>query len=388
MTRVFCIISIFILAHLPTVGQVALLDRVYDYIQEGDLKRAEEAISKAEKHIATANDARTYYLKAFVYKEYFTASAGEAKKTHILLASQGVEKCRQLDHDLSFEKPLSDLENFIISTLYNEGTDHFNERTYSFAIDFFQLFISKYSKKDSRWLDAHYFVGTSYYALELLDSAEVYLEMVHQHNYDEPLLFADLTYLYLRKNQAIKAGDVISEGILRYPGYFDLEIAQLNVIAAMGDFQKLETVVEDFLANNPMNVEALLMAGTAYQKNRTQESGEIYFYKSERVYKTVLSIDSGNFDANYNLGVLYYNEAVDIVNRSDIDTDIDELTRVLEISTEFFRKSLPLLLTIYDNQNPSLKLLTALQAIYYNLNMKPELAQVNAQIKELSKGGL
>jgi tetratricopeptide (TPR) repeat protein len=127
------------------------------------------------------------------------------------------------------------------------------------------------------------------------------------------------------------------------------------------------------------------MAGTVYQKNRTSTNWDSYLKKAERVYKQLIAMEPDNFDANYNLGVLYYNEAVDIVNKNDIDTDIDELTKVLEFSTELFKKALPYLLNIYDSQEPNLKLVTALQAIYYNLNLKDELNEINAVLKGLNK---
>jgi hypothetical protein len=381
----FAIIGMAILSLTEVGAQVALLDRVYDFMQSNDLQRAEDAVLKAEKNVATANDARTYYLKAFIYKELFHQS-NDAKRDGFRKKSlASVERCQQLDFDGSFKKPLKELEDFISASLFNDGTENYNNQRYKEAIVYFRNFTDIYKTEDSHLLDAYYFMGTAYYELDNTDSAKYLLEFVKEKNYDQPLLYVDLAYLYIKKQMPEKARFTIESGLVQYADYFDLRIAHLNILAALGRYDTLEVVVENFLLSNPRNIEALLMAGTTYQKRRTEDTKDQYFLKSEKVYKRIIEIEPQNFDANYNLGVLYYNEAVDIVNKNDIDTDIDELTKVLERSTTLFEKALPLLLGIYNPENNNLKLLQALQAIYYNLNMKSELSKINELIKELSR---
>jgi tetratricopeptide (TPR) repeat protein len=386
MRRCIIIFMLTVFSISEGATQVALLDRVYDFIQNNELQRAEEAILKAEKNVATANDARTYYLKAFIYKELFHQSQSIERIAFRSKSLLSVLRCQQLDHDASFKKPLKELEDFITASLFNDGTEYYNAQHYKEAIQSFRVFTEIYKSEDSHWLDAYYFIGTSYYELKRIDSARYFLEFVKDRNYDQPLLYVDLAYLYFNQQLLDKAKDIIEEGLIHYPDYFDIQIAYLNILAGRGDYDTLEIIVEKFLSVNPENIEALLMAGTTYQKKRNEDTKDQYFLKSEDVYKKIIKIEPTNFDANYNLGVLYYNEAVDIVNKNDIDTDIDELTKVLERSTKLFEKALPLLLTIYNPENHNLKLLQALQAIYYNLNMKTELNEVNELIAKLSKG--
>jgi tetratricopeptide (TPR) repeat protein len=367
-------------------AQVALLDRVYDFIQSRDYKRAQEAITLAEKNVTTSNDARTYYLKAFVNKELFlSASTPTDRQAYRAVLLTSLERCRQLDHDGTFKQATRELEDFVLAGIFNEASDLYNSQQFKACIDPFMQYCRITSKEDDHWLDAHYFIGTSYYELQQWDSAAHYLEFVKAKNYDEPMVYVDLTYLYHSQQNQTLALQTIEEGVSRYPGFYDLEVAQLNVLVSAHRYDTLERVLTSFLGKNPDHVEALMMAGTVYERKRPKGEMSSYFLKAESVYKHVIELEPKHVDANYNLGVLYYNEAVDIVNKNDIDTDMDELTKILEKSTELFEKALPYLLTIYETEKGNMRLLQALQAIYYNLNMKPELNDINNQIQVIKK---
>ncbi len=372
------------LAHVG-IGQVVLLDRVYDFVQMKEFRKAEEALLKAEKHVTTANDPRTYYLKSFVYKELFANATNAERELFRAKSIENLQRCRSLDRDGTFTKTAKELDDFLVASIFNDGTEFYNNQNHKDAVPHFRSFVALYKKEDATWLDAHYYLGTSYYELKALDSAKWYLSYVKARNYDQPLLFADLSYIYFNLNQDSLALSTIADGVNRYPAFFDLQVAQLNILAGLSMYDTLESFVEKFLNTNSDNIEALLLAGTTYQKKRVGEQQGRYFLKAEKVYKHVLEVEPLNFDANYNLGVLYYNEAVDIVNKNDIDTNIDELTKVLEVSTKLFEQALPLLRSINSPDNDNLKLLQALQAIYYNLNMKEDLAAVTVLIKGLTK---
>ncbi len=363
--------------------QVALLDKVYDFIGARDLARAESAILQAEKHVTTANDARTFYLKAYVYKEMFSNASGAERKKLRLKVFESVKRCEALDVDHAFKPVVRQLHDYMIASVFNDASDAFNKQDYHEAIEGFRQYLDISVINDEYWLDANYFLASSLNGVGETDSAVVYYELLKDRNYDQPLVFVDLAYIHLKKGNLTPAKQVIQEGVRRFPTYYDILVAELNVLSASRDFRQLEARAEQFLKENPESIDVMLMLAGTYMKDVTQETRYAAFQKAVAVYQSVIAADPLNYDGNYNLGVLYYNEAVDIVNQNNFDTDIDQLTIILEKSTTFFQSALPLLLKIYDLKQNDLKLLSALQAIYYNLNMKPELAEVNGRIKSL-----
>lgn len=130
---------------------------------------------------------------------------------------------------------------------------------------------------------------------------------------------------------------------------------------------------------------ALATTYTQMAEAETTRSDE----KMEKVmnlYKEVLAVDSNNVSANYNMGILYYNEGVDIVNNMDYSADLADLNRIQEEIYILLRKSLPYMKKAYD-LNPNRKeTLIGLQGIYYSLNdtdksesFKKKLEQIKAQ---------
>jgi tetratricopeptide (TPR) repeat protein len=295
-----------------------------------------------------------------------------------------LKRCKSLDRDGSLGPQLKQLNDFISVSIYNDGTESYNIESYNESVTYFGEYLS-INANTQMWLDANYFIGSSYYNLNKLDSARKFLELVKEKNYDQPIVYSDLTYLYLKLGFKKPALNVVDEGLRRYSDNFDLQVAELNALSKFQVFDTLEQKSEKFLVAHPDNIEVLLLTAASYEKNKKEDTRIKYFLKSESLYKRILAIDSSNYDANYNLGVLYYNEAVELVNTSNVETNVDELGKILEKSSRLFEQALPHLLSIYDRKNANIKLLQALQAIYYNLNMKTQLLDVNEKIKSLNQ---
>lgn len=86
------------------------------------------------------------------------------------------------------------------------------------------------------------------------------------------------------------------------------------------------------------------------------------------IYKDILRLDLNNGSANYNLGILYYNEAVEIINKMDYDMDLERLNELQDICINLFMKSLPYMLKSYELGYHVKETLKGLENIYHGLN--------------------
>jgi tetratricopeptide (TPR) repeat protein len=109
-------------------------------------------------------------------------------------------------------------------------------------------------------------------------------------------------------------------------------------------------------------------------------NAKMHISEAEKVYKQVLLLDSNNISANYNLGIIYYNQGVDIVNHMDYSLDLMELTLIQDEIIVLFRKSLPYMKKAYDLNPTRKETLIGLQGIYFSLN---DIPQSEAYKKEL-----
>lgn len=114
---------------------------------------------------------------------------------------------------------------------------------------------------------------------------------------------------------------------------------------------------------------------------------EAFLDKAKELYKQVIGLDSNNISANYNLGILYYNEGVEIVNNMDYSLDLIELNAVQDQIVELFRKSLPFMLKAYELNPKRRETLIGLQGIYFSLNDMKKSEEYKRQLEALEENG-
>lgn len=366
-------------------AQVALLDRVPGFIEGKDYSRAIEAISLAESNTITSTDPRTYYLKSFIYKDLFVNESNpELKDSLLSIAVSSLKKSRELDKTDLYTAQLSQLETFFYSSYYNQGVERFNAADYPGAVVSFKQFLDHTSDKNPYWLDANYYTAIAHQVQGDKDSTFEAFRMLAARNYGQPLLYSDLALLYADIKDEPNAFNTLKKGLTKYPDNKDLQLTEVNLLSRFEHYSQLEERLQQLLEQDANNTDILLMLATAYGKNRVEENRDEYYSKIERTYLRVITLLPDNFEANFNLGVLYYNEAVDIINKNDYDISLQELTIILERSSELFQKARPYLEGIYQKQK-TVKLLVALQAIYYNLNMLEELDQISKEMDSLTE---
>lgn len=86
------------------------------------------------------------------------------------------------------------------------------------------------------------------------------------------------------------------------------------------------------------------------------------------LYEKVLLLDSNNISANYNLGIHYYNQGVNIIDNMDYELPFEELFAIQEKVMELFQKALPYMLKAYELDPKRKATLQGLSGIYFGLN--------------------
>jgi hypothetical protein len=134
-------------------------------------------------------------------------------------------------------------------------------------------------------------------------------------------------------------------------------------------------------------IEFLLAAATAltqlYNNDWKKNTGLIE--KIEETYNKVLSLDSKNYSANYNLGMLFYNHAVHIINDMEYDLDLIALNDIEDKTIALFKKALPFEQKANEIIPNRRETLMALQGIYFSLNDFEKSNFYKEQLDKLSK---
>lgn len=110
-----------------------------------------------------------------------------------------------------------------------------------------------------------------------------------------------------------------------------------------------------------------------------------YVNLAKTLYLKVLSMDPNNVSANYNMGIIYYNQAVNLIKTKDYDLDLALLDVVQDQSVKLFKASLPFMEKAYSLDPKREDALEGLSGIYFGLN-EPDKSNIYRQrLQEIKK---
>jgi len=116
--------------------------------------------------------------------------------------------------------------------------------------------------------------------------------------------------------------------------------------------------------------------GNVYKEkyDNNKENNSLYFDKSIESYSKTLEIDSTNYSALYNLGVIYYNKGIDyiLLSLDENEATLLELIESQEKLAEYCEKALPYLKKAYAIK-PTKEIIEGFRGIYESLNDQEKL---------------
>ncbi|MFN7013031.1 MAG: tetratricopeptide repeat protein [Bacteroidia bacterium] len=165
-----------------------------------------------------------------------------------------------------------------------------------------------------------------------------------------------------------------------------------NPEAAQKTFEKYKEtmlLIDPQTDLKPKTIEFLLalasMLNNQYQAEKDSTKKEFKFLGIKNMYQEVLKLDPNNISANYNLGILYYNKAVNIINNLDYDMDMFALMEIQDNCVEIFKQSLPFMEKALALDPNRVETLRGLEGIYISLNEFEKSNAIRARLDALDK---
>ncbi len=136
-------------------------------------------------------------------------------------------------------------------------------------------------------------------------------------------------------------------------------------------YKELTSITDPEMDFRARDVEFKLYMASKYSivfDDSTKDTPESLSDRIIELYLDVLSIDSSNVSANYNLAIHYYNQGVQMIEGMDQEDDFEKLFETQELVLELFRKALPYMLKAYELEPNRKATLQGLTGIYYGLS--------------------
>ncbi len=319
MKRIVFLLIFLMISASVVQAQGRDMRRASRHINRGNLDRAMEHIQDALEHEEVLEDAEIWVLKSELYMQIAVAEEPEFRAladNPVDKADEALKKATELDVDNEYMLDLQQLKLFMSELVFNEGVEAYNEENWTKASSyFFRAYdISKeFEAKDTTTL---YNAALAAELGQELDNAYEWYGQLREMEYDDPFLYASLSNIALFKEDTTSARNYILEGRELYPDNLDLIFAEANIHIHTGDMEEAERVLDLAIERDPENPNLYFAFGANYDKMSQDtvyydaEERAFAFEEAVKAYEQAIELKPDFFDALYNLGALYFNQGL------------------------------------------------------------------------------
>jgi len=382
-------VSISACSTLEAVAQKGKVSSALNFVETGNLDKAQEAVDAALVHEKTKDWPKTHYAMGRIAQamwEKGSESKDEklmnAYDDQLIYAYDSYLKSIKLDDKNNMEKlvivQLPALANDFLSWAAME----FEEQNYDKSTIAFEKLLD-IQKSDIYMgnVDTVVIFNTALAAYNAKDfkKAHKYLDQSIDLHYGEATP-------YLLKYQAYS-----EEG--------DLENAEMTLrktLEAFPEDEQVLLIMIQFFIDNDKREDALDYLNLAiedspdnhnfhYVKGVLYMQAEEYDKALESLLKSI-ELDNEYFESQYNTGVCYYNKGASMLEAANEIMDPNEYNKAFEEAKEVFASALPYMERARELNPTDFDTLTSLKELYYRLQMTDKYQEVLAKIAELEGG--
>ncbi|SMO38561.1 Tetratricopeptide repeat-containing protein [Saccharicrinis carchari] len=370
------------------VAQKGKVTTATTLLEQGDPVKAKEAIDQAMEHEKSNTWPKTYIVAAKVYTKLYqkgkddkgTIKAYKFYQKAIELDKKGNHKGKQKG---KYKKEIGQALLFFGTELTNAGVEAFNKEDFETAVLAFDGL------------------------LEL--NKNEYMEEIQGEKVDTAIIFNAALAAYNAKNWSV-AEDYFNQSIdLKYGGG-DAVLLVHQMYVEQGDSTNMgsnlmrgfETYPEDnriltelinYYLNTKQNDKALDYLNKAIESDATNASyyyarGVLYdsnkdFEAAKADYQKALEYDPEYFNALYNLGVMYFNKAVEEMNLANAETDFKKFESKKKVAETTFKEAMPYFERALEVKPDEVAVLESLKTLYYRFEMMDKYKEVDEKLKSL-----
>lgn len=414
-------------AALISVGAHAQKSKIQDasnYLSEKDYKNAIAAINEASTNSSTSDNPKTWYTRG---KIYFTVAVDSNESAKYPEAAQEATRSFMKVVELKPNYPAEEINNQLMACAvlaFNNGIMAYENKNYDEAYKQFNTFWEIYNVNNGKRFGS----DERFKAMALDARRNASLSAINGGKYNEALailndmrapgqnpdstVYISLIDIYTQQKNQAELANVIQEARQKFPNNQGFRNAELNMFISSGNTEGLINKLEAAVAADPNNPDLYFNLGNAYNGiafpkdaggndlPRPANYDEIVG-KAETAYKNALSHSKDKPEYAYNLGVLYYNQAIEfnkkmgdvLGNKSTLNPADEKVYNGYKAQRDaLFQKAIPYMEQAYNNlksQGASISaedkriqynLMNALVEMYQRTGQKEKADQLKTEI--------
>lgn len=417
------IITVSLCSILFAQGGPTSVNNTYRYLKDGDLKKAKEEILKAEKNPNLNNWYKTYYFKGRTYLAIGVSEKPEYQKlcyncldTAYAAFDKSIklnflkEEHKNIDFEteaglLEFEQLISNSNEkdfydsealfdiivvqfpALVNAFSNKGVDLYKEENFDSSLFCFEkaIKVSRLTFKVDTQL--YYFASIAAQKAYEFNKTIYWNNLLLESNYGVDNEVKSSIYLsqanaYKEIGDTTNMLEILERGIEMFPNANEpLIIEMFNYYITADSHEKAYKFIQLIIQNDPDNPEYHVIKGVMEEEKGNPDI-------AEKDYTYALLLDSTCFTANYSLGALYFNAAVDSLENIPDDPEGSSSRTTYskvywECSDSLFRLAAIYLEKAYKQEPYDLNILKTLHTVYFRIGDMEKYEEVKSKIELL-----
>lgn len=299
---------------VQAMGQKSAIQTAYNWLRYQELDKAKEAIDGAVQNETTRGVAKAWYYRGSIYQAIYESTNEKFKPLKpgsLAEARKSYDEAVVLDSKKEFTDDIMKRLEILASQSLNEGVDQFKAENYRGAMQAFGMSAEINQKLFNR-VDT---LGIYNRALAADKAGETKVALddftfLTSVNYGGARMYSLLANMHLDQKDTVSALSVLTNGQEKYPDDRTLITQALNIYLSSGRDQEAYAKNEQAIAASPTNAVLYYIKGNLADKMGKKE-------ESVSAYKKAIELKPDYFDANYNLGAMFFNDGAEMANQAN-----------------------------------------------------------------------
>ena len=355
----------------------------YNANKEGDFASAvtyiEQAIANPKANVKN----KTWRYRGEIYLNVSRDSVLFAAHPEALnISRDSYLKAQELDAKGSYAQEIKIGLGQVQMAASQEGINNYNSGGYSRAGAMFELSAQIAEAFDMVDTTAVYNAALSYEKAGDVDQAVAKYQACADIGYQVPNVYLFISTLYRNNDREGEALATLTTAREKYPREQSLIIEELNIYLTNEEFDKAKANLEMAAEQDPTNEILWFSLGSVLDNlgNSTEAID---------AYLKALEVKPAYFDASYNLGALYFNQAVQGINKANdmwkprmTKAESAKQKRLEDEAKALFNTAKPHLEMAHALDASDVETMRSLRDIYARTGEDDKLLEMTAKIKE------
>jgi len=346
------------------------IKQIESLMSENKLSQARPLVDKIL--LEQGNNPKLLLYKGIIIQDQVEVSTPcHTKKIILDSAFYFYKKALEFDTQNTLESIIAEDLQFIAKQYSFTGMELFNEGEYSLALNTFETAIKTFSLTPVNQFDTILWYNAAITADKLNDfnKSRKYYSLIIQNNPTDWNSVVELANTYKKQGQAERYYSIIEKAHNEHPEIILFYKELIGYQLEKQEYDLALKYLDTLLEKDIFDEQLYFLKGSILQ-----EQGKIK--ESNIQYLKCIELNPNHLDANYNLAVNEYNQAIDLLKKKKITAS--EKKQI----DQYLRHTLTYLEVVKKQEARNKYVLSMLMTCYQELNMQKEKEELEAKLKE------